>query len=77
MATFTSRTVTITRREFLVPAGPFGAPAAEINKAWAAADQEYRKEHGVPQDQPLSDDAIVFRPGDDEIVISFEKQSQA
>jgi hypothetical protein len=72
VADFTRRTITTTREEFVVPVGPYGAPSAEIGKAWAVAEREYRAVHGLTAEDSVADDAIVFRPGDDEIVISFE-----
>lgn len=78
MATFTSRTITSTRREWAVPASPpFGAPAAEVGKAWAVAERAYREEHGLGKDDFLPDNALTFQPGDDEIVISFTTEEQA
>lgn len=76
MATFTRRTVTTVRQEFVVPAPPpYGAAAAEVEKAWAAAQQAYWKAHETPAGGPLPDNAISFAPGDDEIVLSFEIRS--
>jgi hypothetical protein len=72
VADFTRRTVTTIRCEFAVPVGPYGAPSAEIGKAWAVAEREYRTVYELTQDDSVPDNAIVFRPGDDEIVISFE-----
>jgi hypothetical protein len=74
MASYSRRTLTVTREEFTVPAGPHGAPAAEIAKAWNAAERMYRNAHGLAEDAALADNALVFRPGDDEIVISFETE---
>ena len=42
MADFTRRTITTVRQEFIVPVGPYGAASAEIGKAWAVAEREYR-----------------------------------
>ena len=72
MADFTRRTITTIREEFIVPVGPYGACAAEIGKAWAVAEREYRAVHGLTAEDSVADNAIVFRPGDDEIVISYE-----
>ena len=77
MADFTRRTVTTIHAEFIVPVGPFGAPSAEIGRAWAAAEREYRTVYGLAEGDSLADNAIVFRPGDDEIVISFETKGSA
>ncbi|MDX3516242.1 hypothetical protein PV755_46430 [Streptomyces caniscabiei] len=75
MADFTRRTITTVRQEFVVPVGPYGAPSAEIGKAWAVAEREYRAAYGLAKEDPVADNAIVFRPGDDEIVISFETEA--
>ncbi|RSN13769.1 hypothetical protein DMH25_08250 [Streptomyces sp. WAC 01325] len=72
MAEFTRRTITTIRAEFVIPAGPYGAAAAEIGKAWSVAEREYRAVYGLMENDSVPDNAIVFRPGDDEIVISFE-----
>lgn len=78
MATFTRRTVTTVRQEFAVPTeGAYGAAAAEIGKAWAVAERDYRQHYGMRDEESLADNAIVFRPGDDEIVISFETRAEA
>lgn len=72
MTTFTTRTVSSRRREWVIPAAePWGAAAAEIGKAWTAAQVAYRELHGLPVDASLPDNALQFRPRDDEIVISF------
>lgn len=72
MATYSSRTITSTRREWIIPAAqPWGAAAAEVGKAWAVAELAYREQHNLPAEQPLHDDALRFHVGDDEIIISF------
>ena len=72
MATFTTRTITSTRREWAVPAAePFGAAAEEISKAWQAADMAYRELHRIAPDVPLSGNALTFHVTDDAVVISF------
>jgi hypothetical protein len=76
MADFTRRTITTVRREFVIPVGPYGAPSAEIGKAWAVAEREYRGLHGLTAEDSVADNALVFRPGDDEIVISFETEER-
>lgn len=76
MATFTRRTITTVRQEFVVPADQaYGATSAEIGKAWSVAEREYRQHHGLREEEQLTDDAITFRPGDDEVVLSFETRS--
>ncbi|HSE05946.1 MAG TPA: hypothetical protein VLK35_17495 [Methylomirabilota bacterium] len=76
MADFTRRKITTVREEFVVPVGPYGASAAEIGKAWAVAEREYRTQRGLSQEDSVADNAIVFRPGDDEIVISYETEDR-
>lgn len=78
MADYTFETVTSTVRRWTVPAAePWGAAAAEIGKAWAAAELDYRRHFGIEQEQPLHDDALRFHVRDDEIVISFEYEEPA
>lgn len=78
MTTYTTRTITTTRREWAVPAGkPYGAAAAEIGKAWAVAERAYREQHDLGKDDFLPDNALVFTPGDDEIVINFTIEAEA
>lgn len=75
MADFTTETVTRTIHRWIVPtAEPWGAPAAEIGKAWAVAERAYREHYGIPKDQPLRDDALRFFVRDEAIVISFETE---
>ncbi|WP_282790861.1 hypothetical protein [Streptomyces sp. CC224B] len=75
MADFTAETVTRTIRRWRVPAaGPWGAPAEEIGKAWAVAERAYREHHKIPDDRPLHGDALRFHIADDEIVIEFQTE---
>lgn len=70
MAEFTSRTITSTRREIMVPASqPWGADYGEVSKAAAAAWGEYREKVGLPNDAQMPADLLRFYPGDDQIVI--------
>lgn len=72
MATFTTRTITVTRREWRIPAAePWGAAHEEIGKAWAVAVAAYREAHGVPEVAAIPGDALRFRVEDDVIVIAF------
>ena len=72
MATWTSRTITSTRREWEVPAEqPWGAVLGDIEGATLAAKIAYREVHGLPEGQPLWDDALRFHVTDDAILISF------
>ncbi|MFD8516540.1 hypothetical protein ACFV27_37050 [Streptomyces antimycoticus] len=77
MATFTSRTITSTRHEWIVPAAePWGAFLGDIRTAIAVASVAYREQHGLPKDAPLMDDALRFKVGDDAIVISFTVETE-
>lgn len=78
MSSYTQRTITTVRTEFCVPAPPpFGANSAEMGKAWTAADRAYRQANSLPAEVSLPDNAITFRPGDDEVILSFETRSEA
>lgn len=78
MPTYTWRTVVSRRREWIVPAAqPWGAAAADVGKAWAVAEKAYREHYGVPEEQPLHDDALRFHVTDDAIVISFTIEEAA
>ena len=78
MADFTTETVTRTVRRWIVPAAePWGAAAAEIAKAWAVAELAYREHFGIPEDQPLHDDALRFHVSDGQIVIEFQTEARA
>lgn len=75
MADYTSETVTRTIRRWIIPAAePWGAPAAEIGKAWAIAERAYRQHYEIPDEQPLADNALRFHVRDEEIVITFETE---
>lgn len=72
MATFTSRTVTSTRREWIVPtAYPRGASLGDIKAALNAATQDYRHYFNISDTATISDDALLFTTTDDAIVISY------
>jgi hypothetical protein len=72
MATYTWRTIVSTRREWIIPAAePWGAFLGDLRAAIAAASVAYREAHGLPESKSLPDDALQFRPRDEEIVISF------
>ena len=78
MADYTSETVTLTFRRWIVPAAePWGAAAAEVGKAWAAAERGYREQHDIPQDQPLHEVALRFHVRDEAVVIEFTIEGQA
>lgn len=73
MATYTSRKKVITRYEWIVPATwNGGAPWAEVSKAFCAAMRQYRTLKGWNDNISVSDDAVCYSPGDEEIVIWFE-----
>ncbi|MDQ0933777.1 hypothetical protein [Streptomyces turgidiscabies] len=77
MAEFTSETITRTIHRWIVPAAePWGAAAAEIGKAWAVAERAYREHHGIPEEQPLHDDALRFHVQDEEIAIEFATEAK-
>jgi predicted NUDIX family NTP pyrophosphohydrolase len=74
VATYIHRTVTTTREEWEVPAGPSGGfCAGDMYRAFSAADRAYREEYGIHTDAPLSDDALwVAGQEDGSVVISFQ-----
>ncbi|WP_458089373.1 hypothetical protein [Streptomyces malaysiensis] len=77
MATYSTRTVVSTRREWIVPAAePWGACIGDINAACAAACRAYREAHGIDEAVTLPDDALRFHVTDDEIVISFVAEEE-
>lgn len=75
---YTERSYTTTRREFVVPVDPaYGADHISISKAWNAAHRSYRDAHQLTADSSLPDNAIAFWPRDAEIVISYETEKPA
>ena len=75
MADFTSETVVHMTHRWIVPAAePWGAPAAEIGKAWAVAERAYRDVYGIPKEQSLHDDALRFHVRDEAVVIEFSEE---
>ena len=75
MATHTSETITRTIRRWIIPAAePWGACIGDINAACAVACRAYREAHGLAEGDAISDNALRFHIGDDEIVISFETE---
>lgn len=77
MATYSSRTMTSTRHEWIIPAAqPWGAAAAEVAKAWEAASAACGAAQGIPPGGTLPDNALSFHVGDDEIIISFVTEEQ-
>ncbi|MFE5895859.1 hypothetical protein ACFQ67_00260 [Streptomyces sp. NPDC056488] len=72
MATWSARTVTTTRYEWIVPAEePWGAALADVESATAVAATRYREAHGLADMTPIPGDALRYHVTDDEIVISF------
>jgi hypothetical protein len=72
MATWSKRTIVSRRTEYTVPAPPqWGAGVGDIQSAIAAAWAAFRREHNLPEDAVMYDNALQFFPRDDEIVISF------
>lgn len=63
MASFESRTKTITRYEWVVPVGPYGTHMEELGKAHAAAMRkaEDLPDPVVPVRVFIGDDEIIFR----------------
>lgn len=75
MATHTHYTLTTVKKIFEIPAeGPYGAAAAEVVKAWTAAEREYRQAHGLADDAVLHDNAITFHPTNTSIQIVFTQE---
>lgn len=70
MSTITSRKVTTTTYEYVVPCNGDrnSTPHNEIALALTLADQAFQEAHG----RTPYDDEILVRPGDDEIVFYFE-----
>lgn len=73
MATWTGRTVTVRRHEWVVPCygeGVWdGAASVELEKALAAARQ-----HAETAGVPLADNTIRVRPGDAEVVVYYVEE---
>ncbi|MFE2497135.1 hypothetical protein [Streptomyces scopuliridis] len=77
MATYSTRAITSTRHEWIIPAAqPWGAPYEEICKAVAGAWAQFRALNGLPEDAPMPGDFARFHPVDEEIVISFTTEEQ-
>lgn len=77
MTTFTTRTVSSLRPEWIVPAAePWGATHAEIAKALVQADRAYREHHGISEEVMIPDDALTFHARDDQVIISFAVETE-
>lgn len=73
MATYSSREQITRHIEYVVPCdGPWGACWSEVAKALGAAENSYRQIHDIDEKTALTDDALRFFVGDDEILIRFE-----
>jgi hypothetical protein len=78
MATYWRREVHTTRVEFLVPAEPpYGAAWVEVQKAISAAIQELISRGLLAEDGTPSDDQIWVRPGDDDVAVVIEVETEA
>ncbi|MFE5140374.1 hypothetical protein ACFRDV_22300 [Streptomyces fagopyri] len=55
----------------------FGATHVDVAKAWRNAERSFRETHNLPEDHPLTDNALTFWPGDEAIVISYETEGPA
>lgn len=76
MATYGRREIHTTRVEFPVPASPpWGACWVEVYKAVSAAIQELVSLGLLEDGREPSDDAIKILPGDDEVVVCIELDS--
>lgn len=76
MSTYSRRERVTKRVEFTVPADPpWGAPWAEVMKAVRAAHTELSDQGMVSEGQDAPDDLIQIRPGDDEVIVSYEAGS--
>ena len=78
MTTYTSETVTCTFRRWIIPAAePWGTAAAEVSKAWVAAELAYREQYDIPKDRALADNALRFHVRDAAVVIEFTVEGKA
>jgi hypothetical protein len=72
VAAFTNRTITTTRREWIVPTTyPRGACLGDMEAAISAAARDYRHYHLVDECVTLPDDALMFTSTDEAIIVSF------
>jgi hypothetical protein len=76
VASYEVREVTETRVQVYVPVGPYGACWTDIEQALDKARCEYHLRKGTDPMSMIADDAIMVRPGDDEIVIEFKVARQ-
>ncbi|MFF0821188.1 hypothetical protein ACFYUR_12455 [Micromonospora haikouensis] len=64
----TTRTVDYTIRS--------GSAVGELGKAWDAAEAEYRRLHGISDDEALSDDWATVHATDDGVTIRITVNEQ-
>lgn len=78
MATYERREVTTRVVEYVVPAEhPYGACWVEVYKAVSAAHQELVAAGRIKQGDDAPDDMIRILPGDADVVVQYELDSQA
>ncbi|MFN2636844.1 MAG: hypothetical protein ABR585_07455 [Gemmatimonadaceae bacterium] len=73
MAQYSSRTVTVTRREWFVPVN---TNHNEFLKAYTAAATAYREARGMDPNADLFDDALWITSDGEEIVIHFTVETE-
>lgn len=77
MSSALHRTITVTRHEWEVPAGPSGVSGGEVCAAIDQAAVCYRTAHGLSELAALPDDALWITAGDLSVAISFEVEERA
>lgn len=72
MATYSYRDIVTRTREYTVPAeAKWGACLGDMLAAINAARVAYVEANGLDPARAVTDDALRFFPGDDEIIISY------
>lgn len=69
MAAHSRRETTVRRIDITLPVP---SNHAELYKALAAAEREYRRDRDIPEHGVLFDDALTVTVTDDEVLISYE-----
>lgn len=78
MAIYETRTTTVTRREWVLPAATErGVPIGEFTKAFVAARVAYQDAHNLPPAPEVPDDAFWVRGEDGRVVLYFEVHQEA
>jgi hypothetical protein len=78
VATYSHRTITSTRREWIIPTTYLrGACLGDMEAAIGAAAQDYRHYFNLSDAVALPDDALMFTTTDESIVISFTVEQPA